>query len=60
MTREEADDFLEQARAYTTMSFSNPDLPVFVMVRGLIAEIERLRKENSDMGWEINPDRMGK
>ncbi len=22
-------------------------------------EIERLRKENSDMGWKLNPDRMG-
>ena len=22
-------------------------------------EIERLRKSNSDMGWELNPDRMG-
>jgi len=23
------------------------------------AEIEKLRKVNSDMGWQINPDRMG-
>ena len=23
------------------------------------AEIERLRKANSDMGWQLNPDRMG-
>lgn len=23
------------------------------------AEIERLRKANSDMGWRLNPDRMG-
>jgi hypothetical protein len=23
------------------------------------AEIERLRKVNSDMGWRLNPDRMG-
>ena len=22
-------------------------------------EIERLRKANSDMGWRLNPDRMG-
>lgn len=22
-------------------------------------EIERLRKANSDMGWQLNPDRMG-
>jgi hypothetical protein len=24
-----------------------------------IDEIERLRKVNSDMGWRLNPDRMG-
>ena len=23
------------------------------------AEIERLKKENIDMGWRLNPDRMG-
>lgn len=22
-------------------------------------EIEKLRKQNSDMGWQLNPDRMG-
>ena len=25
----------------------------------LESEIERLRKANSDMGWQLNPDRMG-
>lgn len=24
-----------------------------------VDEIERLRKANSDMGWRLNPDRMG-
>lgn len=24
-----------------------------------VDEIERLRKANSDMGWQLNPDRMG-
>jgi SMC interacting uncharacterized protein involved in chromosome segregation len=24
-----------------------------------VDQFEKLKKENSDMGWEINPDRMG-
>lgn len=29
-----------------------------IMARA-VGEIERLRKANSDMGWQLNPDRMG-
>lgn len=32
---------------------------LIIMVMNLQDENERLRKENSDMGWKLNPDRMG-
>lgn len=32
---------------------------LIIMVMNLQDENERLRKANSDMGWELNPDRMG-
>ena len=28
-------------------------------VEQCVDQFEKLKKENSDMGWEINPDRMG-
>lgn len=32
---------------------------LIIMVMNLQDENERLRKANSDMGWQLNPDRMG-
>lgn len=32
---------------------------VYIMLSRAVGEIERLRKANSDMGWGLNPDRMG-
>jgi hypothetical protein len=32
---------------------------VYTMLIRAVNEIERLRKANSDMSWELNPDRMG-
>jgi hypothetical protein len=31
----------------------------YILLSRAAAEIARLRKANSDMGWELNPDRMG-
>ena len=31
----------------------------YILLARAAAEIARLRKANSDMGWELNPDRMG-
>lgn len=35
------------------------DPAVAQVLRDQETEIERLRKINSDMGWQLNPDRMG-
>ncbi len=35
------------------------NLHTFKLLARAAAEITRLRKANSDMGWELNPDRMG-
>lgn len=35
----------------------NPD---YCLLKEALHEIKLLRKENSDMRWEISPDRMGK
>lgn len=32
---------------------------VYILLARSVAEIERLRELNSDMGWRLNPDRMG-
>jgi len=32
---------------------------LIIIVMDLQDEIERLRKANIDMGWQLNPDRMG-
>lgn len=32
---------------------------LIIMVMNLQDENERLRKANSDMSWQLNPDRMG-
>ena len=32
---------------------------LYLLLSRAVAEIERLRKANSDMGWRLNPDRMG-
>jgi hypothetical protein len=31
----------------------------YILLNRAYGEIERLRKANSDMGWQLNPDRMG-
>jgi hypothetical protein len=31
----------------------------YILLSRAVAEIERLRQVNSDMGWQLNPDRMG-
>lgn len=32
---------------------------LYILLSRAVDEIERLRKANIDMGWELNPDRMG-
>lgn len=32
---------------------------LYLLLSRAVGEIERLRKSNSDMGWQLNPDRMG-
>jgi hypothetical protein len=32
---------------------------IYVMISRAVGEIERLRKANIEMGWQLNPDRMG-
>ncbi len=32
---------------------------LYLLLSRAVGEIERLRKSNSDMGWKLNPDRMG-
>jgi len=34
------------------------NLPTFKLLARAAAEIARLREDNSDMGWRLNPDRM--
>jgi hypothetical protein len=35
------------------------NLDTYILLNRAYGEIERLRKANSDMGWQLNPDRMG-
>ena len=32
---------------------------IYILLSRAVDEIERLRKANIDMGWQLNPDRMG-
>lgn len=32
---------------------------LYILLSRAVDEIEQLRKANIDMGWELNPDRMG-
>jgi hypothetical protein len=32
---------------------------IYILLSRAVGEIERLRKANSDMGWQLNPDRSG-
>lgn len=32
---------------------------LYLLLSRAVGEIERLRNSNSDMGWKLNPDRMG-
>lgn len=32
---------------------------VYILLSRAVGEIDRLRRVNSDMGWRLNPDRMG-
>jgi hypothetical protein len=32
---------------------------LYLLLSRAVGEIERLRKSNSDIGWQLNPDRMG-
>lgn len=32
---------------------------IYILLSRAVGEIERLRQINSDMGWRLNPDRMG-
>jgi hypothetical protein len=34
-------------------------MEMYVVLTRAAGEIKRLRKANSDMGWRLNPDRMG-
>ena len=35
------------------------NLDTYILLNRAYGEIELLRKANSDMGWQLNPDRMG-
>lgn len=39
--------------------FDEDPWEIYNMLRQAADEIERLREVNSDMGWRLNPDRMG-
>lgn len=39
--------------------FDEDPWKIYNMLSQAADEIERLRKVNSDMGWQLNPDRMG-
>lgn len=39
--------------------FDEDPKKIYIMLIQAADEIERLRKLNSDMGWQLNPDRMG-
>jgi hypothetical protein len=39
--------------------FDTDMLNLYVLISRAADEISRLRKANSDMGWRLNPDRMG-
>jgi hypothetical protein len=32
---------------------------IYIMLNRAVGEIERLRKINNDLSWELNPDRSG-
>ena len=32
---------------------------LYLLLSRAVSEIDRLRRVNSDMGWRLNPDRMG-
>lgn len=32
---------------------------LYLLLSRAVGEIERLRESNSDMGWQLNPDRSG-
>jgi hypothetical protein len=32
---------------------------LYLLLSRAVGEIDRLRRANSDMGWQLNPDRMG-
>lgn len=39
--------------------FDEDPMVIYIMLTRAVGEIERLRKANSDMGWQLNPDRSG-
>ena len=39
--------------------FDTDLLNLYTLISRAAEEISRLRKSNSDMGWKLNPDRMG-
>jgi hypothetical protein len=39
--------------------FDEDPMVIYTMLSRAVGEIERLRKVNIDMGWRLNPDRMG-
>lgn len=39
--------------------FDEDPMVIYIMLSRAVDEIERLRKANADMGWQLNPDRMG-
>ena len=43
----------------TSQTESDFDLHAYALLARAVDEIKRLRKANSDMGWQLNPDRSG-
>lgn len=49
----------QTSNAQTIMGIPSIAQKIAVKFASMEMEIERLQKANSDMGWRLNPDRMG-
>ena len=54
-------DLTDKCATYEAGPWSglHKDQEIYKLLARAAAEIERLRQANSDMGWRLNPDRMG-
>lgn len=52
-------DLSEALAEMEVMANTMSGTELYLLLSRAVGEIERLRKSNSDMGWRLNPDRMG-